>query len=234
MKMLRYLVLIIVWMLLTPTRLMAQDDAEYRMEIGGGLGTSFYIGDVNTKFYHNTGIGAGAVWRYMFDHRNALKTALTYGKIKGQSDISIDYYPQDLKSGAASEDMLNYEFSSSVVDLSCMYEVNFWPLGYYQNYKGDKRITPFLQLGFGMTYAGQDKSMTANLPLGAGIKYKISKRWNATLDWTIHFSFSDKLDGLDAPLGIKGAGIKNKDSYQLTMLTLSYNFSAICPNCNKY
>lgn len=224
----------LILLLLASSKMSAQDDAEFRMEIGGGIGTSFYLGDVNTKFYHNTGIAAGAVWRYLFDHRNCLKAALTYGQIKGQSDISIDYYPQDLTSQATSTNMLDYSFSSSVVDLSCMYEINFWPLGYYQDYTGNKRLTPFLQLGLGMTYAGMDKSVTANIPLGAGIKYRLSKRWNVALDWTIHFSLSDKLDGLEAPLGIAGEGFKNKDSYQMTMITFTYNFSAICPNCNKY
>ncbi len=230
----RYFSLAMSFMMLASLKLSAQDDAEFRMEIGGGLGTSFYIGDVNTTFYQHTGPAIGAVWRYLFDHRNSLKTSLTYGKIKGQSDISIDFYPKDLNSKTASQSMLDYSFSSSVVDLSCMYEINFWSFGYYEDYTGNKRLTPFLQLGLGMTYAGMDKSMTANIPLGAGIKYRLGKRWNIALDWTMHFSLSDKLDGLDAPLGISGSGFKNKDSYQITMLTLTYNFSAICPNCNKY
>lgn len=211
----------------------AQDDAEFRMEIGGGLGSSFYLGDVNTKFYHNSGVAVGGVWRYLFDHYNSLKTSLTYGGVKGSSDVSIDYLPENLQSGAPSERSLEYSFSSYVVDLSCMYEINFWPYGYYQDYMGLKRLTPFLQLGIGMTYMGQDKSLTANIPIGVGVKYRLGKRLNLALDWTIHFSLSDKMDGLEAPLGIKGEGLKNKDSYQLTMLTLTYSFSAICPNCNK-
>lgn len=203
------------------------------MEIGGGLGSSFYLGDVNTKFYHNTGVAVGGVWRYLFDHYNSLKTSLTYGGVKGRSDVSIDYLPADLHSGAPSETSLEYSFSSYVVDLSCMYEINFWPYGYYQDYMGLKRLTPFLQLGIGMTYMGQEKSVTANIPIGVGVKYRLGKRLNLALDWTIHFSLSDKVDGLEAPLGIKGEGLKNKDSYQLTMLTLTYSFSPICPNCNK-
>lgn len=210
----------------------AQDDADFRMEIGGAIGTSFYLGDVNTKFYKNAGPSVGVVWRYLFDPRNVLKANLTYGKIKGASDISIDYYPASLETGV-STNPLNYSFSSSVVDLSCLYEVNFWPYGYYQDYAGHKRLTPFLQLGLGLTYMGYPKSVTANIPMGAGIKYRLGKRWNLALDWTIHFSMSDKMDGLEAPLGIKGEGFKNKDSYQMTTITLTYNFSPICPTCNK-
>lgn len=212
---------------------LAQDDAEFRMEAGGGLGTSFYLGDVNTKFYHQTGVAVGGVWRYLFDHRNALKASLTYGGVKGRADVAIDYYPQDLHSKAPSTSPLEYSFSSSVVDLSCMYEVNFWPYGYYQDFMGYKRLTPFLQLGLGLTYMGEPKALTANIPIGAGVKYRLGKRLNLAFDWTIHFSLSDQMDGLEAPLGIKSQGFKNKDSYQMTMITLTYNFSPICPNCNK-
>lgn len=211
----------------------AQDDAEFRMEIGGGLGTSFYNGDVNTKFYGNVGPAVGGVWRYLFDHRNALKASLTYGGVKGAADVDIDYYPQDIHSKEPSLEPLKYDFSSYVVDLSCLYEVNFWPYGYYQNYLGHKRLTPFLQLGIGMTFVGQDKSVTANVPLGVGVKYRLGKRVNLTFDWRWHFTLSDKVDGLEAPHGISASGFKNKDSYQVTMLTLTYSFSAICPNCNK-
>lgn len=37
-----------IWMLTLPLfSLHAQDDEEYRMELGGGLGGSFYMGDAN-------------------------------------------------------------------------------------------------------------------------------------------------------------------------------------------
>ena len=65
------------------------------------------------------------------------------------------------------------------------------------------------------------------------LKYRLGKRVNLTFDWRWHFTLSDKVDGLEAPHGISASGFKNKDSYQVTMLTLTYSFSAICPNCNK-
>lgn len=223
----------VLCMLVSSLAISAQEDADFRMEIGGSLGANYYLGDVNTKLYHQSGPAVGAVWRYLFDSRNDLKTTMTFGSVKGNSDISIDYYPTDLNSKSASTTPLKYNFSSYVVDLSCVYEVNFWPYGYYQNYMGRKRLTPFLQLGVGFTYIGENKSMTANLPFGLGVKYRLGKRLNLAFDWSVHFSLSDKIDGLEAPLGISGEGFKNKDSYQMTLITLTYNFSPICPNCNK-
>ena len=41
----------------------AQDD--YKYEIGGMAGTSFYMGDANkTKLYQNPGLSAGVIYRY--------------------------------------------------------------------------------------------------------------------------------------------------------------------------
>jgi len=217
----------------TSENAVAQEDADFRMEIGGGLGTSFYLGDLNSKFYHDVGPAVGVVWRYLFNPRRTFKTSLTYGGVKGESDVSHQFLPPDPHGIGTAEQPLVYSFSSHVVDFSAMYEVNFWPYGFYQDYLGYKRLTPFFQLGLGLTYMGASKKMTVNLPLGAGIKYRLARRLNVALDWMIHFTLSDDVDNLNAPMGIKGQGIKNKDSYQMTMVTLTYNFSPICPNCNK-
>lgn len=211
----------------------AQDDGDFRMEIGGHVGTSFYLGDLNTKFYSDMGISAGAVWRYLFDPRQSLKVSLSYNAIKGDAVGSTDYYPEHPESLVTGEESLEYSFSSSVVDLSVMYEINFWPYGYYQDFTNRKRLTPYLQLGLGFTYGQEAQVATLNFPVGVGLKYRLARRLNLSLDWIIHFSLSDELDGLKDPQGITSEGWKNKDSYQQTVLTLTYSFAPICPNCNK-
>ena len=213
--------------------LSAQDDSDFRMEIGGGVGASYYLGDLNNKFYSDMGFAAGAVWRYLFDYRQSLKLSLSYNSVKGDAAVATDYYPSDLTTGTASEQPLEYSFSSGVIDLSCLYEINFWPYGYYQDFTNRKRLTPYLQLGLGFTYGLEGSAFTMNFPVGVGIKYRLAKRLNLSLDWTIHFSLSDELDGLKDPQGITSEGWKNKDTYQQTMLTLTYSFAPICPNCNK-
>ena len=71
------------------------------------------------------------------------------------------------------------------------------------------------------------------MPLGAGLKYKIGERLNLGLSWTVHFSLSDKLDGLEAPLGIPSEGFRNKDHYSALKLTLTYDLNPRCPTCNR-
>lgn len=69
-----------------------------------------------------------------------------------------------------------------------------------------------------------------NIPVGAGIKYKVKPRWNVGIDWTMRFSMSDKLDGIEDPYRIKSGFLKNKDSYSMTMFYISYD---LCPKYRK-
>lgn len=216
-----------------PGKTFAQDDAEFKMEIGGGLGTSFYIGDVNTQMYKNQKVAITAMWRYLFDHYNALKVQLLHSGIKGKGTIGDDYFPQFPNSGEPATQPYLYSFNGSVTDLNCMYELNFWPYGYYAGYMGYKRFTPFLQLGFGLNYGSKAKAVSANIPIGFGLKYRLGKRLNLSFDWAMHFSLNDTLDGLKDPKGINSEAFKNRDNYCTTMLTLTYSFAPVCPTCNK-
>lgn len=218
---------------LTCHRIYAQDDAEFRMEIGGGLGTSSYLGDVNSSLFKNQKVAATALWRYLFDHHNVLKLQANYAGVKGSGKVNDDFIPQDVNSGTVSTSPYIYNFSGSLIDLNCMYELNFWPYGYYGGYMGYKRLTPFLQFGIGGTYATASKKLTANIPVGFGVKYRLGKRVNLAFDWAMHFSLSDKLDNLPDPQGITSEAFKNKDNYCTTMITLTYSFAPICPTCNK-
>lgn len=219
--------------MVVPAYSAAQDDTEYQMELGAGIGGSFYLGDVNSVMYKNTGFAGAILARYIMNPRMALKGMLSYGTIKGSTSSVNNFYPDDIASGSVSTQRRNYSFSGSVVDFSIIYELHFLPYGIGNAYLGYSRLTPFLQLGIGGLYGTEAKDISANIPLGFGLKYKLSSRLNLALDWTIHFSLSDKLDGMDSPLGIKGSGFKNKDHYSQTMLTLTYDIAPKCINCNK-
>ena len=49
----------------------AQDDI-YRMELGGGVGGCFYLGDANSKPFAHLGAMGSVVARYIFNPRMAL------------------------------------------------------------------------------------------------------------------------------------------------------------------
>ena len=69
------------------------------MELGGGLGGAFYIGDANSKPFANLGPMGSIVARYIFNPRMAIKGNLAVGHISG--DTGADFFPQDAGSGDA-------------------------------------------------------------------------------------------------------------------------------------
>ena len=127
-------------------------------------------------------------------------------------------------------------FSNSVVDIGGRYEYNFWPYGTGREYKGAKRLVPYITGGIGLTIASTEGGsvIATNLPLGAGIKYKIAPRLNLNAAWIMHFTTSDNIDGVYDPYGIKSSGIfKNKDSYSMLQIALTYDIWAKCRTCHN-
>jgi len=56
------------------------------------------------------------------------------------------------------------------------------------------------------------------------------------VEWAMHFSLSDKLDGKKDPYTVSSSGIfKNTDCYSMLQVTLTYSFMAKCRTChNEY
>lgn len=221
--------LLMLMVLLPAARMSAQDDPQYRMEIGAGVGTVSYEGDFNGNVLKNMQPMFSALWRYNFDPYKDLRLSATYGKLKGSSKDVDTYYPD-----YATEE---YSFNRNLLDVSLVFEYNFWPYGTGRDYRGAKRLTPYTYGGIGATSAsgGGSKSVfTANVPIGLGVKYKLNERMNLGLDWGIHFSLSDELDGVKDPYQVKSSGMfKNTDCYSMLQLTLTYSFKAKCRTCNK-
>ena len=221
--------LLMLMVLLPAARMSAQDDPQYRMEIGAGVGMVSYEGDFNGNVLKNMQPMFSALWRYNFDPYKDLRLSATYGKLKGSSKDVDTYYPD-----YATEE---YSFNRNLLDVSLVFEYNFWPYGTGRDYRGAKRLTPYIYGGIGATSAsgGGSKSVfTANVPIGLGVKYKLNERMNLGLDWGIHFSLSDALDGVKDPYQVKSSGMfKNTDCYSMLQLTLTYSFKAKCRTCNK-
>lgn len=214
--------------LLPMARLCAQTDEQYRMEIGAGVGLMSYQGDFNGSVMSNMQPMASVVMRRVWNPYMGLKFSASYGKLKGSSKNVKTYYPELADNP--------YEFSNSLVDMSVTYEYNFWPYGTGHDYRGAKRLTPFIFGGLGATYAsgGGNNAFTANVPIGFGVKYKIGTRLNLGIEWAEHFSLSDKLDGRADPYGIESSGIfKNTDCYSTLQITLTYSFMAKCRTCHN-
>lgn len=205
----------------------AQEEPEYRMEVGGALGVVSYEGDFNGNITKNAQPLVALVAKYRMNPRMSLGGSLTTGKLKGSSKDVDSYFPELHDSV--------YSFSNQLIDLGLRYEYNFWAYGTGREYRGARRVAPFIALGLGLTYADAGGAVfTGNLMLGAGVKYKVGERLNLTAEWNMHFSGNDNLDGCVDPYGIKSNGLfKNTDCYSMLRIALTYDIWAKCKTCNN-
>lgn len=198
-------------------------EAEYKMEFGVMGGGNFYLGDANYHtIYKDTKPAFGAFARYNLNPRMSLKFDLGYSNVAGDASTSKNKFPN-----LTAEQM---KFNHSLFDLGCQYEISFWGYGTGTGYKGNKRLTPYIQAGLGFTYCN---AFTMNIPIGFGVKYKFAPRWNVGIDWTMRLSMSDNLDGIKDPYKLKSGFMKNKDSYSWTMITVSYDMFQKLRKCNN-
>ena len=148
----------------------AQTEPEYRLEVGAGIGAVTYLGDFNGNIFRDMQPMGSLLAKYRLDPRRALALNVSYGKLKGSSTNEKSYYP----------DLADYSFSTSLVDVGVRFEYNFWPFGTGQEYRGAKRLTPYIYIGMGATIAKCDQAdnteVAFNVPLGGGVKYKLGDR----------------------------------------------------------
>jgi hypothetical protein len=220
--------LAIAIMAMTVTAVGAQTDDQYQMEIGAAVGTVAYEGDFNGNILKDMQPTGTIMARYLFDPYMGLRLSAGFGKLKGSSSDNTTYYKDYADKP--------YEFNNSLVDVSLVYEYNFWPYGTGHDYRGAKRVTPFVFGGLGATYVtgGGKNTFTGNVPLGIGVKYKIAERLNAAAEWAIHFAMNDNLDGVKDPYSVKSSGMfKNTDCYSVFQISVTYSFMAKCRTCHN-
>jgi len=212
--------LVICMIFLPSTLIFAQ---EYKYEIGGMAGTSFYMGDANkTALFRDMNIAGGAVFRYNKDFRWAYKANLVAGSVSGDTRTSGNVFP----------DGQNASFSRTFVELGAQIEFNFFAYSDKYAFLGTKRFSPYMFTGLGATYATGDESFFGiNLPIGVGVKYKIKNRLNLGFEFSFRKLFGDNFDkpkkgglSLEDPYEIDGSAWKNKDWYSLTMISLTWDF----------
>ena len=206
---------------------------EYKYEIGGMAGGSFYMGDANkTTLFKNLNPGAGVVFRYNANFRVAFKADLAWAMVSGSTEGLDNVFPNNAQAS----------FSRSLFGLGGQFEYNFFPYSDQFAYLHTKRFTPYMLFGVGVTVApgSGNTFVSPNIPIGAGVKYKLKNRINIGCEFTFRKLFGDGLDVtdennriLDDPYGIGGSVFKNKDWYSLLMFSVTWDFGARCRPCNN-
>ncbi len=218
----------------------AQED-EYQMELGGALGTDFYLGDANKTPFRHMSVMGGAVVRKIFNPRMVLKGNLAFGHLSGNTKGY--YIPQDAESHSPEGGVpVSFGFKRNVVDLGAQFEFNFWGYSASRAYMGNSRITPYAVAGAGLTLVtggGGGTKVALNCPVGVGVKYKVKPRVNVGAEWTFRFTTTDALDTskewrqLNMPYGIHSSGLKNKDCYSFLMFFITYDMLPKCKTCHN-
>lgn len=234
---------IFFWLLLTMTGIhpVIGQELEYKMELGGALGGSFYLGDLNNTPFKNLGASGGVLARYILNPRMAIKGNLFMGHISGDNrDVFIPENGYNPSTGGGTAATVN--FSRNVFDLGAQFEFNFWGYGMGNSYKDNSRITPYMLVGAGLTFAPKPANIVVgfNIPIGVGVKYKLKERINIGFEWSVRFTTSDALDTTNPqgaqvihPYGIEAKGFKNKDCYSLSLFYITYDLFPKYRLCNN-
>ncbi len=205
---------------------------EYKYEIGGAAGMSMYMGDANqTNFFTGWHPSFGAVFRKNFNLRWALKTDLMFGKVSGDTRNTDNVFPGNAETS----------FSRNFYELGGQMEFNFLPYSDKFAYLGTSKLSPYIFVGMGLTFApGDDAFFGLNMPLGIGVKYKIKNRVNLGLEYGVRKLFQDGFDApektdfsLDNPYRIQTNFMKNNDWYSILMFTVTWDFGPNNGNCNN-
>ena len=201
--------------------------APYKFDLGVDLGMSGYIGDANrSNFMSHPGFAGELSFRYLPDTRWAIRGIASGVSLSGNTADMSDVLP----------DGAQYSFSSMVYSLEGRAEFNFFPYGIGETYKRLRRWSPYLTVGLGvcMSSSGGNTSAAPMIPVGAGVRYKISERWNVGIEFTFTKTFSDHIDGKDlADLNqIKTAFYKNTDWISRLTVGVSYEFGKRCETCH--
>jgi Domain of unknown function (DUF6089) len=226
---LRILIFFIV-LVLQKTDVMAQQILGHRSEIGFGLGTFNYTGDLVRTYNLGSSKPAGTVfYRSNISNVISLRTAITAGKI-GASDAAnpIDAFATKR---AASFDLFLFEAAGT-------FEYHFLD---WRDSKRRLRFTPYLFAGaglFGFSGVEQKTAEYSNIqvaiPFGGGMKYVLNPKYYIAFEFGIRKTFFDYLDNVsEGNPSVKNYQYGNTfdyDNYFFTGITLTYTFYDIpCP-----
>ncbi|MBK8557109.1 MAG: hypothetical protein IPL65_15650 [Lewinellaceae bacterium] len=175
-------------------------------ELGAWAGGSNYFGDLNTNWRINrTQLAGGAVMRYNFNDRLALRFGLSAGSLSATDSDSKNVFEQ----------RRNLSFKTALFDGGAFFEFNFLP---YVHGHRDYYYTPFVFVGpaffnfspkaelNGETYKlreygtegqfrGEEYNSTQGaLAYGVGFKLDLSYRWSINVEVSGRKLFTDYLD----------------------------------------
>jgi Domain of unknown function (DUF6089) len=216
--------------------------AQERWEIGGSLGVSGYLGDLNKSdwFSKEPRPAYGALVRYHFTPRISVRISTLHGRLSGRDSHYKDRY------------LRNFSTESSINEISTQFELNLWPLYNPVNLRDfQPSFTPFLFVGAAVATTkpqpdlahsivalpeyvngieadvnAQYPNIHGALPFGLGIKYQVRPYLTLAVEAGFRITFTDYLDGISF-----SANPGKNDRYKFSSITLSYRFKKGITRC---
>lgn len=203
-----------------------------RSEIGFGIGTFNYTGDLVRTYDFKYSKPAGTVfYRSNLSKVVSFRAAITAGKI-GATEKPIDPFAVNR----------NASFDLFMVEASTVMEYHFLN---WRETKRFVRFTPYLFVGLGLFGLSGDVQKTqeysnvqGSVPFGAGIKYIYNPKWYISLEFGIRKTFFDYLDNISKgdprDKNYQYGNPNDNDNYYFLGITLTRTFYTIpCPT-NPY
>ena len=180
-------------------------------ELGAIIGTSYYLGDLNTSHFNQSSTAAGLVIRENIDRRFVYKAQAMFLNIQSDERESDDTIALDR----------GLHFQSPVYEISGQLEFNFLP---YQPGNPLYTWTPFIYTGLSIfnfnpkaenqngewvnlqelgtegqgttTYPQRNKYSLIQfaIPMGGGLKIAVNESFNILIEYGIRKTFTDYLD----------------------------------------
>lgn len=201
-------------------------EKEFMYEIGLGGGASWAYGDINkSKVVYNPSFDGSLFFRYNANPRWAFVADMSMMGIKGDSNDFDNVFPNGQ----------HLEFDNSLWQMSIRPEFHFWNFGWENDYRERKHLVPFLTagLGFGLASGNEEAGPYLSFPVGAGLKWKMAKRWNFSLTCLFTRTLGDIADGISDPYNLNSNNTFNSDWIGSLVLGISFDFMERCINCNK-
>lgn len=203
-------------------------NAQTRIDVGGYISGSFYLGDINPALlFYSVKPSGGALFRYNFDQRYALRGSIMYGTLSG-NDNDFDNVYQKARS---------HSFSTPVADVAIQAEFNFLPYA-VANDKARRSTYIFTGLCYYIVPNTISPSQIG-IPLGIGYKINLKNKWAAGVEWSFRKTFTDNIDGLNGkdffPDTFKQTGFANtRDWYSFCGIFITYMIFSEDMKCAAY
>ena len=243
-KRLRFWFVTMMLALMSQTPLFVNAQNPQTIEVGPHFGVTSYIGELNTwkrlpewewKSLNQFDYDLGAVVRFNYDSRWAFRLDYSYARLRAYDTV------------AAWRPEAELSFRSKVHDLSLIAEFNF--LNYYTGH-AQSNVSPYIFAGVsGFLYhtkpfTGNEtidqhtlqKNKSLSIPFGLGCKLSLSKHLAATIEWRMHYTFTDNLDDVTGVYPANGkhsllvASPKTDEQGNAVYVPAPLPMSEVCPN----